>query len=90
MKHLHVSLAVIAMLTLGLFVMAPAQEILIWDHDLGEENLFNDPEGAGYVGCEFGIERALEHNGYTYKTLTNLPKDLSPYDVIFVTIGWFC
>jgi hypothetical protein len=90
MKHLYISLAVIAILTLGVAVTAPAQEILIWDHDLGEENVFNDPEGAGLVGCEFSIERSLRNNGFGFTTRTDLPKDLSAYDVIFITIGWFC
>jgi hypothetical protein len=79
-----------ALLMLGFAVSAPAQEILVWDHDLGEENTFDDPEGAGTVGCEFSIQRALRQNDYNFTTLTDLPMDLSSYDVIFITMGWFC
>jgi hypothetical protein len=70
--------------------LAHAQEVLIWDNDGGADNMFYDPEGAGYVGCEFGIQRALEQNGLTALTLTSLPYDLSGYDAIFVVMGWYC
>jgi hypothetical protein len=90
MRLFFVSLTIIAVFFGGFVHMAQAQEILIWDHDLGEINVFQDPEGAGIVGCEFGIERALTQNGYSFTTLTYLPQDISSYDVIFVIMGWFC
>ncbi len=65
-----------------------AQSILIWDND--NNSHFLDPEGAGYVGCEYGIQQALSTNGVSYSTVSNLPGDLSSYDVVFVTLGIYC
>jgi len=90
MRWYIVPIAMIVLLSWGFVHPAPAQEVLVWDHDLGDINLFQDPEGAGMVGCEFGIERALTQNGYSFTTLTYLPQDISSYDVIFVIMGWFC
>jgi hypothetical protein len=90
MRRYYLPVAAIALMTMGLAAMAQTQEILIWDHDTGADNMFYDPEGAGYVGCEFGIERALEQNGIEATTLLYLPADLSQYDAIFVVQGWYC
>jgi hypothetical protein len=65
-----------------------AQDILVWDNDNNSD--FVDPDGAGYVGCEYGIEQALEENGYDYVSQGYLPDDLSPYEVVFVTLGIWC
>ncbi len=65
-----------------------AQTILIWDND--NYSHFLDPEGAGYVGCEYGIQQALTANNLDYTTVSSLPADLSIYDVIFVTLGIYC
>lgn len=64
------------------------QQVLVWDHDMGK--VFSDPEGGGNVGCEYGIQQALAANGYTYTTWNGntLPADISPYDVIYVVLGW--
>jgi hypothetical protein len=74
-----------AMVTL---LAAPAlpQQILLWDRDNGKT--FQDPETGSYVGCEYGIQQALAANGYTCATLTNLPADISQYDIIYVVLGW--
>jgi hypothetical protein len=90
MRHYRLSLAAILLLAFSLPALAPGQEILVWDHDKGSYNMFYDPETSLYVGCEFGIQRALENNGYDYTTTPWLPGDLSQYDVIFIVLGWFC
>jgi hypothetical protein len=90
MRLLGLGVGAMMLLVLGLAVIVPAQEIFIWDHDKGADNMFYDPEGAGYVGCEFGVQRALTRNGYTHETLLYLPMDLSQYDVVFVILGWWC
>ena len=69
-------------------VFVYAQSILIWDNDNNSD--FLDPEGAGYVGCEYGIQQALAANGLSYSTVYTLPADLSIYDVVFVTLGIYC
>lgn len=75
---------------IGLLAMAApqavAQEIFIWDHDMGKT--FQDPETGTYVGCQYGIQQALAANGFAYTTATILPPDLSLYDVVFVVLGW--
>lgn len=74
-----------------LFWLLPAinaQEILVWDNDNNSD--FIDPDGAGNIGCEYGIEQALQENGYEYTSQSNLPDDLSSYEVIFVTLGIWC
>jgi len=77
---------------LVIFMIFPAiiyaQTILIWDNDNNSD--FLDPEGAGYVGCEYGIQQALTANNLNYSTVSSLPADLSIYDVIFVTLGIYC
>ncbi len=69
-------------------VFVYAQSILIWDNDNNSD--FLDPEGAGYVGCEYGIQQALTANNLNYSTVSSLPADLSIYDVIFITLGIYC
>ena len=65
-----------------------SQQVLIWDNDNNSD--YYDPEGAGFVGCEYGIQQALTAIDVTYETVTNLPGDLSSYDVVFVTLGIYC
>ena len=69
-------------------VFIHAQSILIWDNDNNSD--FRDPEGTGYIGCEYKIQQALTENGITYTTVSTLPADLSGYDVVFVTLGIYC
>ena len=40
------------------------------------------------VQCDYGIGTALADNGYTYTTVDMMPSDLTPYDVIFVILGF--
>jgi len=65
-----------------------SQQVLIWDNDNNSD--YNDPEGAGFVGCEYAIQQALTANDVTYETVTILLDDLSSYDVVFVTLGIYC
>ena len=69
-------------------VIVSAQTVLIWDNDNNSD--FLDPEGAGNVGCEYGLQHALTANGITFTTVITLPTDLSSYDVVFVTLGIYC
>jgi hypothetical protein len=74
-------------LTLIVLVAASAPtEILVWDND--NWKTFADPEGGGYVGCEYGIVKALEANGHSPSVLNALPASLSGNEAIFVVLGW--
>uniref|UniRef100_A0A7C6AA06 Uncharacterized protein n=1 Tax=candidate division WOR-3 bacterium TaxID=2052148 RepID=A0A7C6AA06_UNCW3 len=61
--------------------------VLIWEYDTLD--IFYDSTRAESVDCPHWIEKALIDNGHTYETYPYLPIDLSPYDVVFVTLGWY-
>ena len=76
------------MVLLMIPVIAQAAHALIWLYDDGDK--FIDPQLAGdTIDCAFWIEQTLLDNGHTYHTETYLPYDLSSYDVVFVTLGFF-
>jgi len=83
-NYLKICLAILFLLPCYVF----SQEVLIWDNDNNSD--FIDPEGTGYVGCEYKIQQALTANGITHTTVSTLPADLSEYDVVFVTLGIYC
>jgi hypothetical protein len=61
--------------------------VLIWEYDTLD--IFYDPVLADSVSCPHQIGKALIDNGHTFETYPYLPLDLSPYDVVFVTLGWY-
>lgn len=61
--------------------------IYLWIFDSIDE--FYDSDVGDSVNCGFGIEQALNANGYVCTKGTTLPSDLDPYDIMFVTLGWF-
>ena len=85
-KHSLICSVVLILFVLPCLVFA--QQVLIWDNDNNSD--FLDPEGTGYVGCEYKIQQALTANGITHTTVSALPADLSEYDVVFVTLGIYC
>jgi len=85
-KNFLVLFSVLLFLIIPCFVFS--QQVLIWDND--NNNGFQDPEGTGYVGCEFKIQQALTANGISFTTVSALPGDLSGYNVVFVTLGIYC
>lgn len=85
-KHLTICFVILFLFFIPSYVFS--QQVLIWDNDNNSD--FIDPEGTGYVGCEFKIQQALTANGITYTTVSTLPADLSGYDVVFVTLGVYC
>ncbi len=88
MKYLTKSVLMTLWLLLFIPAFISAQQVLLWDNDNGSD--FLDPEGSGYVGCQYKIQQALTANGITYNTVSTLPVDLSGYDVVFVTLGIYC
>ena len=85
-KRLTIGFVILILFLLPCYVFS--QQVLIWDND--NNSHFLDPEGAGYVGCEYGIQQALSTNSVSYSTVSTLPGDLSSYDVVFVTLGIYC
>ncbi len=61
--------------------------IFIWLYD--PLDVFYDGKFGDTVNCSKGIEDALTANGYTFEKGNVLPASLDPYDVVFVTLGWF-
>ncbi len=72
---------------LVLCAVAPAANILVADYD-GEME-FTDPDGADPVGSEYAVLNALDANGRDYDLVTDLPDDLTAYDIVFVLLGTF-
>lgn len=73
---------------LGLLFLMPAQaaNVFVFDHDDGAT--LADPLGAGVVGTQFAVVRALQALGHQVTTSTVLPTDLSPHDAVFVLTAW--
>lgn len=80
-----------AIITLILILLIPscldAAYVLIWEYDTLD--IFYDPVLAESVDCVHSLQKALLDNGHTYVTYPYLPTELNPYDVIFVTLGWY-
>jgi len=78
-----------ALITVILLIplMSFAANAFIWLYDPGDR--FDDPETGTTIDCAYWIEQALAANGHDYTTGDYLPADLSPYDVVFVTLGFF-
>ncbi|MCP4631702.1 MAG: hypothetical protein GY855_02165 [candidate division Zixibacteria bacterium] len=65
-----------------------AQNVLVWDND--EDSEYIDPETGALVACEYGIIRALEANDVDYIIVSDLPNDISEFDITFVELGLYC
>ncbi len=61
--------------------------VLIWEYDTLD--IFYDPVVGDSVDCPHWLEKALIDNGHTFETYSYLPEDLTSYDVVLVTLGWF-
>ena len=66
---------------------AVAADVFVWNFDPLDR--FYDAEVGDSVDCVYWLEQTLAANGHTYYTDVNLPLDLSGYDVVFVTLGWY-
>jgi hypothetical protein len=81
---------VIAALILLLLLVIPcsADNVLLWKKS-GVADFENPDPGSGpdRVQCEFGLQQALIQNGHTCTVVEELPEDLRPYEMIFITLG---
>ncbi len=68
-------------------VTAHAANAFVWNFDPLDR--FYDPEIEDSIDCAYWLERSLNETGHTAVVDTGLPEDLTPYDVVFVTLGWF-
>ena len=77
-------------LVLVLFLVpfvANAAQMYIWNYD--PLDTYNDSQIGLLVDCAYWLEQTLSTNGHTVQTGTTLPADLSSFDDIFVTLGWY-
>ena len=68
-----------------------AVEILVWVYDPGGSDKWQDPEAGKQINCGFWLQETLKHNGYssTYHYGLKMPADISSYDLIVATTGFF-
>ena len=66
---------------------ASAYHVCIWNFDTLD--VFYDTQVGASIDCAYWIEQTLAANEHTYETSTTLPVNLSPYDVVIVTLGFF-
>jgi hypothetical protein len=82
---------VCAALIFSLLLILPcsAKNILVWKNSGPSE--FPNPEKKGaepeLVGCEYGLQQAIIQNKNSCTVVEELPEDLSPYDMVFITLG---
>jgi hypothetical protein len=74
-------------LCFGLPLFVNAANVLIWEFD--PLDVFYDNQISRSVDCPYWLEQTLGAGGHTYTTTNSLPADLSAYQVVFVTLGWF-
>ena len=75
------------MTTVTVFNDTTGPAIFIWNYDALD--VFDDPELGTSVDCAYSLEQTLLAHGYNYTKPTTLPTNLDPYDIVFVTLGWF-
>jgi len=76
------------LITIFLFpLLLNAGHMFIWNYDTLDK--FYDSEVGDSVDCAYWLEQALTTDGHTFVTNTTLPADLSPYDGVLVTLGWY-
>lgn len=67
-----------------------AANILVWNFNPGNYDVYTDPEVGQQINCGYFLKECLTNNSYTftYHDDTKLPTDISSYDVIVGTIGY--
>lgn len=68
-----------------------AANILVWNFNPDNHDTFTDPEIGKKINCGYWLKESLTNNGYTftYNDDTKLPADISSYDIIVTTIGYY-
>jgi hypothetical protein len=83
----------LSVLIILLFVAActlNAAEILVWNFNPENYDVYTDPEAGQQINCGYWLKECLTNNGYTFTYHDNiqLPSDISSYDVIVGTVGY--
>lgn len=73
--------------TVTVFNDTTGPAIFIWNYD--PFDVFDDPDVGATIDCSYWLEQTLLANGHTCTKGTILPANLEPYDIVFVTLGWF-
>ena len=78
-------------LTLFIPIASHAANILMWHYDFADGDIYQDPEAGQQIRCDYWIKKSLDANGYTYEyhNGTTLPADISSYDAIVGTLGYY-
>ena len=68
-----------------------AADILVWNFNPGNYDEYTDPEAGQQINCGYWLKECLTNNGYTftYHDNTKLPADISSYDVVVATVGYY-
>lgn len=71
--------------------MAHAANILVWNFNPSNYDTITDPEVGQKVNAGYWLKTTLTNNSYTYTyhDNTKLPTDITEYDVIVGTLGFF-
>jgi len=75
------------LLTLLLPAALPGANVCVWNYDPVDR--FYDPQGGDSVDCAYRVRQTLAAQGHAVTVTTELPSDLSGYDVVFCLMGWF-
>ncbi len=67
--------------------IARAAQVYIWNYD--PLDTYYDSQIGTMVDCSYWLEQTLSGNGHELQTGQTLPADISMYDIIYVTLGWY-
>jgi hypothetical protein len=73
-------------LLLILPALALGANICVWNFDALDT--FYDPSIGQTVDCSYSLRQNLMSLGHSVTVSTQLPADLSGYDLVFVTLGY--
>jgi hypothetical protein len=80
-----------ALLLIGLLLAAPAvlaaANICIWQFDPLDR--YYEPDVGDSVLSSYGLQTTLSSLGHNCTTFDLLPSDLSGFDLVFVSLGWY-
>jgi|GEM_PF-3041385 len=67
---------------------ASAAQVFVLDRDNGAS--FYSSSRNQYEGCEDGLVQVLTQLGHQVTLGSSLPESLSNYEILFVTLGFYC
>ncbi|MBC8183131.1 hypothetical protein H8E88_18665 [candidate division KSB1 bacterium] len=82
-KEIFLSTLFIFLFSIG---QSNSQNILVWKN-VGV-SMYISPENGNELTSDYEIRLALMINNRSLVTVDSLPEDLSPYEMIFITLGF--